>query len=128
MGMQTYNLTATVAAGATTATATTNGIVRGKIHAVAINYPTNTSTVDLDTVGGAKTQKILDLAAANTDVVVYPEVSLQDNTGSDIDLSDAQGGDTAKYDKYVVCSQLVLSLASATAGESVSIEILVEGI
>ncbi|KKM63701.1 hypothetical protein LCGC14_1508750, partial [marine sediment metagenome] len=60
-------LSATIAAGGG-ATAVTN-IVGGRILAVHVDYPTNTCTVDLDSTGETVSQKILDLAAANTDVV-----------------------------------------------------------
>lgn len=119
------DITATIAAGETTATATSETF-HGKILKVAVNYPTNTVTVDLDTVGEQKTQKIMDLAAANTDVVYYPRVALEDYQGTALDLSDAQGGDTAVYGCFNVFGKVTLSLASGTAEESVTVSITYE--
>lgn len=117
---------ATIAAGETTAIAYTPTYIGGRILAVLIDYPTNTCTVDLDSDGELIAQKILDLAAANTDVAIYPRTLVQDNTGSDIDLSDGEGGNTAQYENFVVYGRLKLSLASGTAGDSVTADILVE--
>jgi hypothetical protein len=125
MSIRTYRATATIAAGETTATAYTSN-VKGRILKVGINYPTNTCTVDIDSQDEAHSQKILDLAAGNTDKTVYPRVALHDNTGTAIDLSDAQGGNTAMYGYFVVNGRLKLSLASGTATESVTIQVDVE--
>lgn len=100
--------------------------VTGKILAVHVNYPTNTCTVDIDTDGELKSQKIIDLAAANTDAVYYPRVALHDNTGTAIDLSDTEGGDTAMYGEFVVHGRLKLTIASATEGESVTVDVIYE--
>lgn len=53
-----YKVSATIAAGATTASAYSTAI-RGRILAVGIDYPTNTCTVDLDSDGEASAQKVL---------------------------------------------------------------------
>lgn len=120
-----YTVTATIAAGATTAEAYFNPL-RGKILAVGVNYDTNTCTVDLDSDGEASAQKILDLAAANTDVTIYPRTPVQDYTGADVDLSDTEGGNTAQYEHFVVYGRVKVSLASGTAGESVTVDLIVE--
>ena len=120
-----YKVSATVPTGETTASAYTSP-VRGRILAVGVDYDTNTCTVDLDTDGEAAAQKILNLAASNTDVIIYPRVALEDNTGTALDLSDTEGGDTAMYGHFVVYGRLKLSLASATAGDTVSVHIIVE--
>ncbi|KKM82737.1 hypothetical protein LCGC14_1316500 [marine sediment metagenome] len=119
------SITATIATGETTATATSE-FINGKILKVDVNYPTNTVTVDLDTVGEQKAQKIMDLGAANTDVTYYPRVALEDNTGSALDLSDTEGGDVAMYGPFVVFGRVTLSLASGTAGEAVTVGITYE--
>ncbi len=120
-----YRVSATIPAGETTATAYRIPI-RGKILAVGVNYPTNTVTVDLDSDGEASAQKVLDLAAANTDVTIYPRTPVQDYTGADVDLSDAEGGNTAQYEHFVVYGRIKLSLASGTAGDTVSVDLIVE--
>jgi len=125
MSIRTYRATAIIAAGETTATAYTSNI-KGKILKIGINYPANTCTVDVDSQDEAHSQKILDLAADNTDKTVYPRVALHDYTGTAIDLSDTEGGDTAMYGYFVVNGRLKLSLASGTAADSVTIQVDVE--
>ena len=120
-----YKVTATIPAGETTATAYSSSIT-GKIIKVGINYDAHTCTVDLDTNGETNAQKILDLAASNTDVTIYPRTPVQDYTGADVDLSDAEGGNTAQYEQFAVCGRIKVSLASGTTGESVTVKILVE--
>ncbi len=120
-----YKVSATIALGETTAISYSVPI-RGRILAVGINYPSNTCTVDLDSDGEAAAQKVLDLAAANTDVVIYPRTLVQDNTGTDVDMSDAQGGDVKKYEYFVVYGRIKLSLASGTALDTVSVDLIVE--
>lgn len=120
------SITATIAAGASTATETSPTTIHGKILKVDVNYPTNTVTVDLDTVGEQKTQKILNLSAANSDATYYPRVALTDETGTALDLSDEQGGDTAVYGPFVVFGKITLSLASGTAEEAVTVGITYE--
>lgn len=120
------SITATIAAGASTASTTSPTTIHGKILKVDVNYPTNTVTVDLDTVGERKAQKIMDLAAENSDVTYYPRVLLDDNTGSNLDPSDTNGGDNALYGEIVVFGKITLSLASGTAGDSVTVGITYE--
>jgi len=100
--------------------------IYGKILAVHVNYPTNTCTVDIDTDGELKAQKIVDLAAANTDAVYYPRVALHDNTGTALDLSDTEGGDVAMYGEFVVVGRLKLTIASGTATEEVTVDVIYE--
>lgn len=100
--------------------------IRGRILAVGVDYPAHNCTVDLDTNGEASAQKILDLAAANTDATYYPRVAVHDKTGAAIDLSDAEGGNTAMYEPFLVYGRVKLTIASGTAGESVSIYLMVE--
>ncbi len=118
------NITATVAAG-TTASATSNTI-HGKILKIDMNVTGNSMDIDLDTVGEQKAQKILDYTG-NTDTTFYPRVQLVDNTGSNLDLSDAQGGNVAMYGEFVVFGRVTLSLASAAVAETVTVGITYEG-
>ena len=99
--------------------------ISGKILAVHVNYPTNTCTVDIDS-DELKAQKILDLAAANTDAVYYPRTQHDDYTGSALDLSDGEGGDTAVYGEFVVHGRLLLTIASGTADETVTVDVIYE--
>lgn len=93
-------------------------VISGKILSIEINYPTNTCEVDIDSQEGVG-QKILDLATDNTDKVVYPRVALQDNTGTALDLSDTEGGDTAVYGEFVVHGRLKLTIGSGTQNDEV---------
>jgi len=120
-----YKVSATIAAGETTASAYSSPI-RGRILAVGIDYPSHTCTVDLDSDGEAVAQKILDLSAANTDIVYYPRTPVHTYDGSAVDLSDTEGGDTAQYEPFVVYGRVKLSVASGTAGDTVSVYIIVE--
>lgn len=60
--------------------------ISGEIVAVGVAYHAsapNTTTVDLDEVGGLG-RKILDKAASNTSAVHYPRQQIQDETGTDV--------------------------------------------
>jgi hypothetical protein len=107
--------------------------ITGKIIAVTVIYSgTHDMEADLHEVNPEDSddvsdvvQTILDLGAsgatpASDNLTVYPRVALTDNTGSALDLSDAQGGDTAMYGEYVVCNKLMLDVNNGTAGESVT--------
>lgn len=121
MAIRTYRCKATIAAGETTAEAYTSN-VKGRILNVGIDYPANTCTVDLDSQDEASSQKILDLAASNTDVVRYPRKAVEDITGTAVTYD----GTNEIYEPFVVNGRLKLSLASGTAGDSVSIAVQVE--
>jgi len=116
-----YKISATIAAGATSASAYSIPI-RGKVLAVGVDYPTHTCTVDLDSDGEASAQKVLDLAAANTDITYYPRTSSQDNTGADVTFD----GTNEIYEPFVVYGRIKLSLASGTATETVTVYLMVE--
>ncbi len=117
------NLTATIASGASTASATSETF-HGRIISVEVNYPTNTVTVDLDTVGENHSQKIMDLAAANTDVTYYPQTPVSTNTGAETVYEFTA---LKKYTRMAVFGKITLSLASGTAGEAVTVGITYEG-
>ncbi|KKM82736.1 hypothetical protein LCGC14_1316490 [marine sediment metagenome] len=117
------NITATVATG-TTASATSE-FFSGKILKIDMNVTGNSMDINLDTVGEQKTQAIFDYTG-NTDTTFYPRVALTDNTGSALDLSDAQGGDVAMYGEFVVFGKVTLSLASAAVAETVTVGITFE--
>ena len=116
-----YKISGTIAAGATTATAYSVPI-RGRILAVNVSYPTNTCTVDLDSDGEYSAQKVLDLAAANTDATYYPRTPVQDNAGADVTFD----GTNEIYESFVVYGRIKMSIAAGTATETVSVTIIVE--
>ncbi len=116
-----YKVTATIPAGETTATAYSIPI-RGRIIAVGINYPANTCTVDLDSDGEASAQKVLNLAAANTDITYYPRTPVQDVLGADVTYD----GTNEIYEPFLVYGRIKLSLASGTATQAVTVYLMVE--
>lgn len=118
--LTTYTLTGTIAADGT-ASATTDNPVKGYIVAVEIDYPAATCTVDLD-AAGTHTQKVMDLAAANTDRTVYPRVQVHDNTGTGVTYD----GTNEIYEKFAVNGVLTLSIASGTATQVVTVRVIVE--
>ena len=117
-----YKISATIAAGETTASAYSIPI-RGRVLAVGVDYDTNTCTVDLDSDGEASAQKILDLSAANTDATIYPRTYAQDETGTDLLYKAGEGKIPTEF---VVYGRVKLSLASGTAGETVTVYLMVE--
>lgn len=111
---------------ASTVGSATIPLVGGEILAVLIDYPAATCTLDIDSKDELKDQKILDLAAGNTDRVIYPRTLLHDNTGVDLDPSDTEGGDTKVYGKFVVYGGLTLTIASGTNGQIVKVAVIVK--
>lgn len=100
------SVTTTGSAGAATGTATTEPI-NGELVAVRIDYHAsapNTTTVDLDEVGGAA-RKLLDKAGSATDVTHYPRVLMQGNTGSDL---------TGIYERYALAGRAVRVTVAAS--------------
>ncbi len=133
----------TIAAGATTGT-TFSKAIRGKILSIKVLYTNSTpaSSSDRDvnlyemnpsapTTIAKAMQEILDIgglgAAPNDDNnVYYPENPLQDYQGNAIDLSDASGGNTAKYGPFLVFGRLMLSVTAAAAGDITTLYLMVE--
>lgn len=138
-----HKISCTVAAGATSATAT-SAVMRGRILAIKTvltnTTPASSSDRDIDLYEmnpfddddtTDAIQHILDVgtvgatpAADNT--VYYPETKMQDYQGTALDLSDTEGGNTAKYDKFVVFGRLYLSVSAAAAGDITTLYVLVE--
>jgi len=104
-----------------TATAYSSPIA-GKILAIAIDYPAATCTVDIDTDGELSAQKIIDLAAANADRVVYPRTQIHDYTGTGVEYANTY----EIYEPFVVNGRLKLSIASGTARQTVTVDVLYE--
>ena len=117
-----YKISATIAAGATTASAYSVPI-RGRVMAVGVDYPAHTCTVDLDSDGEASDQKIMDLAAASTDKTYYPRTPVSTYTGAETVLSYTA---LKVYEPFVVYGRVKLSVAAGTAGDSVSVYLMVE--
>ena len=107
---------ATVAAGATTAS-TTSEFINGEILKVAFDVTGDSMDINIDSVGEMKAQAILDYTG-NTDSTFYPRTSAQTNAGTaKVYLST----DTAEVPvPYCVFGKLTLSLASAAPAETVT--------
>lgn len=101
-------VTTTGTAGSATGTGLSDTI-NGMLMAAHINYHASapaTTTVDLDEVGGAG-RKLLDKAASATDVVHYPRVLMQDNTGANL---------TGIYEPFALAGRKVqVSVAASDA-------------
>lgn len=121
-----YRLTATIAAAASTATATFSdskrSLPRGKVLAVEVNYPSHTVALTLIGTNDTVSQTLLNLSAASTDLVVYPRVPITTNASVAITYD----GTRAVYTEYLLYGDFVLSLASGTAGDSVTVTVYVE--
>ena len=112
-------ITATVAAGATTATADTS-FIGGEILKVSFDVTGNSMDINLDSIGEQVAQAIIDYTG-NTDSVFYPRVASQDNAGTTLKYLST---DTATVGvPFVVYGTLRLTLASAAAAETVTMTI-----
>lgn len=134
-----HKITCTVAAGATTASAT-SGIMRGRILAIktVLNNTTPASSSDRDIdlyemnpfddddVSDA-VQHILDIGSvgatpATDNAVYYPRTPSQDYQGTDVTFD----GTNEIYEPFVVFGRLYLSVSSAAAGDITTLYVLVE--
>lgn len=97
-------------------------VIRGKLLSVHINYPAATCTVDLDEQDTVQNQKLLDLAAANTDVTVYPRKAVHDYTGTEVTFD----GTNEIYEPFIVFGRIKLSIESGTAAQEVTVDLIVE--
>jgi len=96
----------------------------GKILAVQVNYPAATCTVDIDTDGeGGAAQKIIDLAAANTDATYYPRTPVCTYAGAQTIYWE---GTNKVCEPFVVNGRLKLTVASGTDTQIVSVDIIYE--
>ncbi len=111
----------------TDGSATETKVFPGKVDTISVDYGTAVSGTDLTVTGynGGPSFTVFSNTDTNTDFSVRPEVLLQDNTGSDIDLSDGQGGNTAKYGKYGVTA-LKCTIAQGGSEKTVKVTIMVE--
>jgi hypothetical protein len=114
-------ITATVAAGATGATADTE-IVHGEIVKVDMDVTGASMDINLDSLGEQKAQAILNITG-NTDTTYYPQTEAVDNAGASLDASDSEGGPVKKFTPFVVYGKLRLTLANAAAAETVTMTI-----
>ena len=116
--IQQIRLKATVAAGATGATATSETI-QGEILKVAFDVTGNSMDINLDSVGEPVAQAILDYTG-NTDSTYYPRVVTVDNAGAANSLYAAT---FPVQVPYAVFGKLKLTLANAAAAETVTMTV-----
>ena len=116
-----YTIVATVPAGGTGVTADSETI-HGEILKVAMDVTGNSMDINLDTLGEAKAQAILDITG-NTDTTYYPQTEAVDYQGASLDSSDTEGGNVKNFTPFVVYGKLRLTLASAAAAETVTMTI-----
>jgi len=115
-----YKITGTIAAGGGF-TAYTNKPIRGKIKSIEIDYPAANVTLVL-TSEGPIAQTVLNLGAANTDVVRYPRIYQEDEAGTDLTYDATRKIPT----EFVVIGRLKLVASSGTATQVVTMYINVE--
>ena len=114
-----HTITATVAAGASGATADTETI-HGEILKISYDVTGNSMDINLDTLGETKAQAIFNYTG-NTDATHYPTVQVTDNVGTGKEYA---SGYPIRV-PYVVYGKLRLTLASAAAAETVTMTITV---
>lgn len=115
----------TIESGAIAADGTASAYSRpitGKLLAVYVNYPAHACTVDLNDADTGVSQKLLDLASASTDTVKYPRKAVEDNTGTAVTYD----GTNEIYEPFVLSGRVQLAIASGTAGEVVTVDLVVE--
>ena len=115
-----HTIVATVPAGVTTITADSETI-NGEILKVAMDVTGASMDINLDSLGEAKAQAILDITG-NTDTTYYPRTPTVDYQGAANSLYAAT---FPVYVPFVVYGKLRLTLASAAAAETVTMTIVV---
>lgn len=115
MGMNSYRVPVTTTGANGSATGTAIVQISGFIEAIRVDYHAsapNTTTVDIDEldVNGVVVglgRKLMDLAASNTDAVIYPVVQNTNNAGAAV---------TGIYTRYFVPNtpaRVVVALSNA---------------
>ena len=114
-------MVATVATGATGATATSETI-HGKIMKVSWDVTGDSMDINLDSTGEPVAQAIVNYTG-NTDTVMYPRTLTVDVDNAANSLYAAT---FPVYVPIVVSGKLVLTLASAAAAETVTMDVIYE--
>lgn len=110
---------ATVAAGATTATADSELII-GEILKVDFDVTGDSMDINLDTLGEQKAQAIIDYTG-NTDSVFYPRIASQDNAGTTLKYLSTDSATVGV--PFAIYGKVRLSLANAAPAETVTMTI-----
>jgi len=119
MNMVTLKATADAAGDGTDST---DSSVHGNIKAVYVKYDASSAAGTDVTLKDAFGQTIVNLANANTSVVIYPRTPAQDNTGTDVTFD----GTNEIYTEFSFYSKLTLTIADQTAAKAVTAYILYE--
>ena len=138
-----HKITNTIATAQTAGT-TFSKPIRGRILAIRTVYSntTHANSSDRDVnlwemnpedplVTGDALQEILDIGNVGADpdadnAVYYPETNAQDYQGTNLDLSDGQGGNVAKYVPFVVYGTVMLQVTAAAAADITTVYLIVE--
>ncbi len=145
MKLSQYKLQNTIASGSTSGTTYSEKPIRGIIRGVYVEFtnstPASSSDRDVDIYEmnpydsddtSDALQHILDVGGVGADPaadnsIYYPETKMQDYQGTDLDLSDTEGGNVAKYGKFLSFGhKICLSVSSAAAGDITTVYLLVE--
>jgi hypothetical protein len=140
-----YKLQNTIAEGETSGETYSTKPIRGIIKAIYVEFtnstPASSSDRDVDIYEmnpfddddtTDAVQHILDIggvgaAPADDNTIYYPETKMQDYQGTDLDLSDTEGGNIAKYGKFITFGhKICLSVSSAAAGDITTVYLVVE--
>lgn len=93
--------------------------VRGRVIKVDLTYggsPPVTTDVTLEDEGDPRSEAIVNLANANTDLALYPRRPVQDNANADLTYDATQ----KVSEPYVVHGRLKLSVAQANDTDTVT--------
>jgi hypothetical protein len=119
-------ITTAGADGSATGSATTPGVIAGKVLAVHVNYTNQPSTTDVTIATvHAPVVTILTLTSANTDGWFYPRTAVHDATGGALTFD----GTEPIAEPVPVCDQVKVTVAQgdgAGGDETVAVSMIVE--
>jgi len=127
VNVQVWDVTLTVAVGATTATATSDHPLAGRVVKVVLdpgtladNFTIKGYEASTALATGTRDHFINYTVATAVELVIYPMFESSTlNTGAALTTKNSQS--------YIVCDKLKLDLASAVAGNSLRVLVYVEG-
>ena len=125
-GIQVWDVTLTVAAGATTATATSDDVLAGRVVKVELdpgtlagNFTIKGYEANTPLATGTRDHFLNYTVATAVELVIYPMFESSTlNTGAALTTKASQS--------YIVCDKLKLDLAVAVAGDSLRVRVYVE--
>jgi hypothetical protein len=125
-GVQVWDVTLTVAAGAITATATSDDVLVGRVikveldpGTIAANFTLKGYEANTALATGTRDHFIDYTVASGVELVLYPvKNATVQNTGAAVT--------TARSTEYIVCDQLRLDLATVVAADSLRVRVYVQ--